>query len=106
MLGEYGFEGHTAELNLEGLEQIPTCLPALLHCKQGGLLILWQIDKTSLEVENPDQLHLGRTTVARNEVEALLDGQVTFVKLGSVGQIAPTSQPGFGFSFFWYILFT
>lgn len=101
MLGDYGFEGHTAELNLDGLEQIPTCLPALLHCKQGGLLILWQINKTTLEVENPDQLHLGRTTVARNEVEALLDGQVTFVKLSSVGQITPASQPGFGFSFFW-----
>ena len=101
MLGEYGFEGHTANLNLEGLEQIPTCLPALLHCRQGGVLILWQIDKTSLEVENPDQPQLGRTTVARREVELLLDGQVTFVKLAAVGQIGPASQPRFGFSFFW-----
>lgn len=101
MLGEYGFEGHTAELNLEGLEQIPACLPALLHCKQGGVLILWQIGKTTLEVENPDQPQLGRSSVARSEVEPLLDGQVTFVKLGAVGQVAPTSQPRFGFSFFW-----
>lgn len=36
MLGDNGFQGHTAALGLDGLMQMQSALPAILHCQGGG----------------------------------------------------------------------
>ncbi|MBO4313742.1 MAG: ATP-binding cassette domain-containing protein [Desulfovibrio sp.] len=101
MLGDNGLDGHTAPASLDSLAQMPAGLPFLLHCRRGGLLVLWQMSGDELEVENPDQPHLGRMRVRRGEVEPQLDGRVTFVKARDGGVPAPqAAQRSFGLSFF------
>ncbi len=101
MLADNGFQGHTADLTLDGLAQMPSALPTLLHCQGGGLLILWSIeDDGSIEIENPDRPFAGHARVARAEVEPLLTGQVTFVKSLHVESAIPPPPKKFGFSFF------
>ncbi|WP_302548468.1 peptidase domain-containing ABC transporter [uncultured Desulfovibrio sp.] len=101
MLGDNGFQGHTAALGLDGLVQMQSALPAVLHCQGGGLLILWQINEDgSLEIENPDRPFAGHVSLPRAEVEPLLTGQVTFVKSLHVESAIPPPPKKFGFSFF------
>ncbi|MBQ7738318.1 MAG: ATP-binding cassette domain-containing protein [Desulfovibrionaceae bacterium] len=101
MIGDQGLEGHTAKASLDELEQMPAGLPFLLHCQNGGLLVLWQMEGDTLEVENPDRPHLGRIKVERGEVEALLNGEVTFIKSKTQGVPSLVAGPKkFGLGFF------
>ena len=101
MLAEQGLEGRTAPASLDGLAQMPSALPVLLHCRGGGLLILWAMEADgSLEVENPDQPKAGRVRVPRAEVEKLLDGRVTFIKAMEVEGSIPEGRKAFGLGFF------
>ncbi|MBQ7585117.1 MAG: ATP-binding cassette domain-containing protein [Desulfovibrionaceae bacterium] len=101
MISDQDLEGHTAKASLDDLAQMKAGLPFLLHCDKGGLLILWQMEGDTLEVENPDRPHLGRIKVERTEVEPLLDGQVTFVKPKNQGVPSLVAGPKkFGLGFF------
>lgn len=101
MLSEHGFEGRTATVSLDSLTQMLSALPVLLHCKGGGLLVLWNVcDDGKLEVENPDQPRSGRIIVARGEVEKVWEGSMTFVKAVEVPNSVSKNKKGFGLGFF------
>lgn len=104
ILSEHGFEGRRAKVELDGIAQMPSALPAILHLRNGAILVLWQLDPDgSLEVENPDQPDLSRIRVSRQEIDSIFDGNITFIK--PLGQNAPagidTPPPRFGLEFFW-----
>ncbi len=48
MLANNGFAGHSSQMTLEGLAQIPAALPVILHCRGEGLLILWGLNSAGV----------------------------------------------------------
>lgn len=104
ILLENGLDARTADVNLDGLSQMTSALPVILHLQNGAILILWAMpDADHLEVENPDQPDAGRMLLPRAEIEPLLNGNITFIKQQEQAQQQETDKKPepFGLSFFW-----